>query len=237
MIEIAICDDEKIIREQITGLIERQKADCRIEGFATGKELLAAKKHFDLIFLDIQMEGMNGIETARVIREQDRLAVLIFITAMKEYVFEAFDVAAFHYLLKPVAEEKFAEVFESAVGEVQTRNTQEAPPIFIKTKTRNLTLRQKEIFYIESRAKKVGIHTTAGVIEVYASMRGLEKQLGSSFYRSHRGYLVNMEHIAEYSNDMIDMSNGDRVYLAKEKYKEFVKVYMRYLRNGGTAGV
>lgn len=237
MIEIAICDDEKIIRDQITGLIEKQKADCHIENFATGEELLAAEDRFDVIFLDIQMEGMNGIETARAIRERNRQTVVIFITAVKEYVFEAFDVAAFHYLLKPVAEEKFAEVFESAVDEVQKRNAQETPPIFIKTKTRNLTLRQKEILYIESRAKKVGIHTTADVIEIYASMNKLERQLGSSFYRSHRGYLVNMEHIAEYSNDMIDMSNGERVYLAKEKYKEFVKVYMRYLRNGGTAGV
>lgn len=237
MIEIAICDDEKVIRDQITELIEKQKAECRIENFAAGEELLAAEKRFDVIFLDIQMEGMNGIETARAIRERNRQTVVIFITAVKEYVFEAFDVAAFHYLLKPILEEKFVEVFENAVDEVQKRNVQETPPIFIKTKTRNLTLRQKEILYIESRGKKVGIHTIADVIEIYASMNEWERQMGSSFYRSHRGYLVNMEHIAEYSNDMIDMSNGERVYLAKEKYKEFVKVYMRYLRNGGTAGV
>ena len=75
------------------------------------------------------------------------------------------------------------------------------------------------------------------MIEFYAVMNELESELGSSFYRCHRGYLVNMAHIAEYSNDMIDMSNGERVYLAKEKYPEFVKEYMRYLRNGGTTDV
>ena len=238
LIEIAVCDDEKIVRERIISLIEKQHADCHIDSFEAGKELLADRKHFDIIFLDIQMEGMNGIETARAIREYDRKAVLIFVTAMKEYVFDAFDVTAFHYLLKPVEDEKFAEVFDSAVREIQERqSTQEAPTLFIKTRSRNLTLRQNEIVYIESRGKKVEIHTAKEVIEIYAVMNELASELGSSFYRCHRSYLVNMAHIAEYSNDTINLSNGDKVYLSKEKYPEFVKVYMRYLGDGGTAYV
>ena len=238
MIDIAICDDEKIVKERIISLIEKQHEDGQIDGITSGEELLAAGKHFDMIFLDIQMEGMSGIETARAIREYDRKAVIVFVTAMKEYVFEAFDVAAFHYLLKPIEEKKFTEVFESAVEEIQERkSTQDTPTLFIRTKTRNLTLKHSEIIFIENRAKKVEIHTTKDVIEVYAVMNELESELGSSFYRCHRGYLVNMAHIAEYSNDMIDMSNGERVYLAKEKYPEFVKEYMRYLRNGGSASV
>ena len=238
MIDIAICDDEKIVKERIVSLIEKQQEDSHIDGFTSGEELLAAGKHFDMIFLDIQMEGMSGIETARAIREYDRKAVIVFVTAMKEYVFEAFDVAAFHYLLKPIEEKKFTEVFESAVEEIQERkSTQDTPTLFIRTKTRNLTLKHSEIIFIENRAKKVEIHTTKDVIEVYAVMNELESELGSSFYRCHRGYLVNMAHITEYSSDMIDMSNGERVYLAKEKYPEFVKEYMRYLRNGGSASV
>ena len=238
MIDIAICDDEKIIRERITDLIEKQGADCRIENFGTGNELLAAGKHFDLIFLDIQMEGINGIETARAIREYDRKAVIVFVTAMKEYVFEAFDVAAFHYLLKPTSEKKFTEVFDNAMKEIQwQQQTQENPTLFIKTKNRSFTINQSEIIFIESRMKKVAIHTTGDVLEVYAVMNKLESVLGSSFYRCHRGYLVNMAHITEYSNNMIDMDNGEKVYLTKEKYQEFVKVYMRYLRNGGIASV
>lgn len=74
-------------------------------------------------------------------------------------------------------------------------------------------------------------------IEIYAAMIELEKQLGGEFYRCHRGYLVNMAYITEYSNDSIRLSDGESIYLAKEKYNEFVKEYMRYLRNGGTACV
>ena len=88
LIEIAVCDDEKVIREQIADLVEQQGADCRTELFATGDELLAVKRHYDMIFLDIQMEGRNGIETARAIRKYDEQAVIVFVTAVKEYVFE-----------------------------------------------------------------------------------------------------------------------------------------------------
>lgn len=238
MIEIAVCDDEKIVQERIIDLIEKQQTDCHIEDFATGNELLETKKHFDLIFLDIQMEGLNGIETAQAIREHDKKTVIIFVTAVKEYVFEAFDVAAFHYLLKPIEEVKFAEIFDHAVKEIlEQKRTQEVPTLFVKAKNRNLTLKQHEIIYIENRANKVAIHTTRDVIEAYYAMSKLESKLGGNFYRCHRGYLVNMAHIMEYSSDTIDMSNGEQVYLAKERYPEFVKEYMRYLQDGGTANV
>ena len=240
MIDIAICDDEKVIRERITDLINRQGANYHIENFGAGNELLAAGKHFDMIFLDIRMEGMSGIETARAIREYDRKSVIVFVTAMKEYVFEAFDVAAFHYLLKPIDEKKFTEIFDNAVKEIQEQQrTQETetPTLLIKTKNRSRMLKQREIIFIENRANKVEIHTAKDVIEAYYTMSKLEGELVNSFYRCHRGYLVNMEHITEYSSDMIDMDNGERVYLTKEKYPEFVKEYMRYLEDGGTADV
>ncbi len=236
MIEIAICDDEEIIIERIADLIKKQNMDCHIESFQAGNELLAAKRRFDLIFLDIQMDGINGMETAKAVREYDRKAVIVFVTAVKEYVFEAFDVGAFHYLLKPIEERKFAEVFENAAREIQERRIQkETPALFFKTKNKSYTFNQSEIIFIESKNRKAAIHTVKNTLEVYAVMKELQKELGNSFYRCHRGYLVNMAHIAEYSSDMIEMDNGERVYLAKEKYQEFVKAYMRYLRNGGAA--
>ena len=77
----------------------------------------------------------------------------------------------------------------------------------------------------------MGIHTTRETIEAYASMNELERQLGGSFFRCHRGYLVNLAYVAEYNGQSIILNNGECVYLAKERYGEFVKIYMRYLRN------
>lgn len=234
---IAICDDEKVIRQQIKGLIEKQRADCNLQLYETGEELLAAGKHFDVVFLDIQMAGMNGIETARILREQNEETILIFITGIKEYVFDAFDVAAFHYLLKPIEENKFMEVFDRAVKEAKRRKEEGQKQLFIKTRQRNIILEQKNILYIENRGRKAEIHTVDETVEIYASMIELEKQLGGEFYRCHRGYLVNMAHIAEYENDSISLSNGEKIFMAKERYNEFVKAYMRYLRKAGGACV
>lgn len=233
--DIAVVDDEKVIREHLCELIEKQKPDSRIESYATGEELLAAGRSFDIIFLDIQMDGINGIETARSLRKRQEEIVLIFITGLKEYVFEALDLYAFQYLLKPVDEKKFAEVLERAAKEAGRKETKKA--LFIKT--RNLTLDQADILYIESRGKKVEIHTVRENknIQIYATMEELEGQLGEEFYRCHRAYIVNMAHITEYASDSIILTNGDRVYLAKKKYGEFVKAYMWYLQNGGVSSV
>lgn len=235
--EVAIVDDEKVIREQIRELAEKYDPDSNVKTYETGEELLAEGKKYDVVFLDIQMEGLNGIDTARALRKKQEDTVLIFITGVKEYVFEAFDVSAFHYLLKPVKEKKFAEVFERAKKKVKKEKKQRQETLFIKTRNRSFTINKDNILYIENRGKKVEIHIGNEVIETYAAMKELEKQLSGNFYRCHRGYLVNMAHISEYKNDSISLNNGEKVIMAKERYNEFLKEYMRYLRNGGTAGV
>ena len=234
MIEIAVCDDEAVIREQLEQFLKRNVSDCRIEAYAAGEELLAANKSFDLVFLDIQMQGLSGMETARALRTRKEDMILIFVTGLKECVFEAFDVSAYHYLLKPLEEEKLGEVLERALGEVRKRKSQEKTKLLIQTRNRSVNLDQSAILYLESRGKKVEIHIPGETIEVYASISKLEEQLGNSFYRCHRGYLVNMAYIMEYRTDQIRLNNGEEVYLAKEKYQTFVKTYMRYLQDGGT---
>lgn len=233
---IAVVDDEKAIQEQIKEMVFRQKPGYTADAYDSGDSLLAAVKLYDVIFLDIQMEGRNGIDTARELRKRQEDFVIIFITGIKDYVFEAFDVAAFHYLLKPVEEKKLREVFLRAVKEAEKRRTLKQKTIFIKTKSRSYAIEQANILYVESRRKKAEIHTTTEIIEIYAAMGDLEKELGEGFYRCHRGYLVNMAHITEYDNERIALSNGENVYMARERYNEFVRKYMRYLRSGGAFG-
>ncbi len=232
---IAVVDDEELILKQIGGLIEKQMPNCCLDTYVTGDESLGAGKRFDIVFLDIQMDGMDGIETAKRLRKRQDDIVLIFVTGNREYVFDALDLYAFHYLLKPVDENKFREVLERAAEEVAKKKEKR----FLFLKKRNLTLDQADILYIESRAKKVEIHTDGfkDIIEIYATMEELEGQLGEDFYRCHRSYIVNMAHITEYDNGTITITNGDNVYLTKKKYGDFVKTYMWYLQNGGISSV
>jgi len=234
-LDIAVVDDERVIREYLCELIEKQRPKSHVKAYATGEELLASGGQFDIVFLDIQMNGMNGIEAARSLRERQEEIVLIFITGLKEYVFDALDLYAFQYLLKPLDEKKFTEVLDRAIKEAGKKK--EKRGLFIKAK--NLTLDLADILYIESHRKKVAIHTTRDreSIEIYATMEELEGQLGEGFYRCHRAYIVNMAHITEYSNDSILLTNGDKIYLAKKKYREFVKAYMWHLQDGGVSSV
>ncbi len=232
--EIAVADDEKVIRDYICGLIKKQYPEYNLSAYGTGEELLAAEKSFDIIFLDIHMEGINGIETAKMLREKSDDTIIIFITALKEYVFEALDLYAFHYLLKPIDEKKLSGVLKKATEAVKHSKSNR---LFIKTK--NITIAQSDIIYIESCGKKANIHIVGKnkPIEIYASMDEFEKQLGESFYRCHRAYIVNMSQISQYDNESITVLNGERVYLTKKKYGEFVKAYMWYLQNEGVYGV
>ena len=119
MIKIAICDDEANIRAYLSSLIQAQDCPCEIVEYASAGDCLADTQKIDLLFLDIELNatGPDGMALARQIREGSSAAqpVIIFVTGYERYVFDAFDVGAFQYLLKPVNEEKFAQVFARAV--------------------------------------------------------------------------------------------------------------------------
>lgn len=228
---IAVCDDEKAVREKVRDLIKAQTMDARIILFATGEEVLASPDSFDMIFLDIQMDGISGIDTARELRKKKDEAVLIFVTGAKEYVFEAFDVSAFHYLLKPIAEKKFTEVFSKAWEEAQKKK--ESVQLVFKAGSRHVRVCRDDILYIESRARKAEIHTVKEVLEIYADMKTLEEKLDDAFCCCHKGFLVNMAYIAEYDREKIILTSGEHLYLSRRKSGEFVKEYLQYLRKGG----
>jgi len=237
---IGICDDDSQICLQIKKQLSSLAPECAIRCFSSGKQLLAyilEGQPIDILFLDIQMKDSNGMKIAKVLKERKDDTVLIFVTALKEYVFEAFDVSAFHYLLKPVAEEKLKAVFEEALGEAERRSRMKEQTLFFQTKSRNFTLSKHDILYVENCRRKVDIHTLTQTETIYATMAHMEELLGEGFYRCHRGYLVNLAYIRQYDAASILLQNGETIYLSKEKYNDFVKAYMGYLKQGGVSCV
>ncbi len=232
---VAICDEEKESCALLGQLIRGQEPDCEVMCFHSVGQFLETGRHFDILLLDIQMEGMRGMEVARALRISGEDTVLIFVTARKEYAAEAFEVSAFYYLLKPVDEGKFCEVFQGACREVRRLENARGGQLFFQTKTRNFTVQKKDILYVESAKRQVEIHTLKENITVYATMKHMEEQLGKEFYRCHRGYLVNLAYVAGYGNGAVRLQNGETVYLAREKYSDFVKTYTEYLRKKGAA--
>ena len=232
---IAICDDEKGACLVIEELVRKADSDAEISVFTNPDELLNAEDLFDLVFLDIQMEEMTGIDAAKRLRTRETQPEIVFISAVQEYVFDAFDVEAFHYLIKPVDPAKFAKVYDRVKMRIADKKknfleTEEAAILSVKNKTRQYSLKMTDVLYVENQLKKLLIHTKEETIDLYGAMKDIEAQTGDGFFRCHRGYLVNLGHIKSYSKDEILLDNGERIMIAKERYPEFIKAYMHFLR-------
>lgn len=229
---IAVCDDDENIRKHLAEMIrsftDKYENPVRILEFPGGEELLASEERQDIVIMDIGMGGMNGMEAAVRLREVSD-AILIFVTALKDYVFDAFDVGAFHYLLKPVDENKFFEVLERALGEIEARSGKKSAGFTVKTLEGFRTVKSNDIYYAENIARKIVLHTKEGDISYYEKMEHLEKQLGNGFFRCHRGYLVSLDKVKQYDSRQIELVNGDIILLSRQKYSDFVQAYMKYM--------
>ena len=240
--KIAVCDDDKAAREHIVSLIKEQIQDAEVAAFENGEAMLKSKGDFDISFLDVEMEKLSGMDIAEHIRQEQEKksktkSIIIFVSGYDKYVNDAFDVSAFHYLLKPINEEKFRIVLERALKELAATEKRTKRYILIRNSGVQKKVYIKDIYYIESANKKVIIHTKTGILESYGKMEELEQMTGSAFYRCHRCYLVNMEKIASYNADTIKVINGDELILAQKKYNDFIRQYMRYAKDGGIVNV
>jgi len=231
--QIAICDDEKEIRDMLAEKIQRIYPEATLLFYQSGETLLLSHCQPDILLLDIQMSGKDGMETAKEFRRNHKNTILIFVTAFGDYVFQAFDVGAFHYLVKPFDDRKFEEVLRNATGQLEDRKnkgfegTKEALSLIITTKGRHITVNLEDIVYAEVFDRKVILHTINEDIEYYGKMKDLEKKAGDDFYRSHRAYLVNFNFIRKYDATTIYLEKGQAL-MAKQNYREFVKQYLHF---------
>ena len=212
-------------------MLEEAFKYAQVQEFSSGQELLEAVRQEytpDIVLLDIAMEGMNGMETAKKLREISDV-ILIFVTGVKEQVFSAFDVGAFHYLLKPVEKKKLLEVMERAVAEAEKTSARKRY-MLVKVSGGYRKINMADILYAESNGRKVILHMKQENLEFYDKMEELEQRLGEGFYRCHRSYLVSLAEVRGYDSTSIMLSNGEVIYLAKRKYMEFVQLYCRFLQ-------
>ena len=238
MIRIAICDDEANVRAYLISLIRAQSCPCEIVEYASAGDCLADTQEIDLLFLDIELTpdrpGLDGMALARKIREQvtEIQPVIIFVTGYERYVFDAFDVGAFQYLLKPVDEEKFAQVFARAVAQIGTTKEKLGRVLTLQSANTSKTVPLDSIYYIESSNHKVELHLRNGEFVCYAKIGDLELELQDQFFRIHKGYLVNLAYVAGYSKRSVTLTNGEELLLSKYKYQDFVKAYLHFLKKG-----
>ena len=235
VIRIAICDDEKNIRAYLCTLVRKQDPGSDITEYASAGEYLSGEMEHDLLFLDIEMKGpaagMDGMSMAKQVRSMNlaRQPAIIFVTGYEKYVYDAFDVDAFHYLLKPINEQKFAEIFRRAAEQILSETEQKKKTLVIQCKNESRAIPLDNIYYLESRNHKVVLYLKEGELEYYAKIGDLEEKLAGQFYRIHRGYLVNLAYVEGYDKTGVTLANGIRLPLSK-KYTDFAAAYLQFVQ-------
>ena len=227
---------KKNIRAYLSALVKKQGMECEITEYATAGDYFADGVEHDILFLDIELEGpgqdMDGMRMARQIRgmEDTKQPIIIFITGYEKYVYDAFDVGAFQYLLKPVDEQKFAGVFRRAAEQAAAYTGQDKKALMIQYGGTGKTIPLRDIYYMESQNHKIAVHMKDGVLEYYAKMSDLEEELQGQFCRVHKGYLINLSYVDEYNKTEVTLTNGDKLLISKYKYEDFVKAYLRFMQ-------
>lgn len=235
MLSIAVCDDEIIecsdITQRIKAILEEMKTPHIIRQFNSGRELLHSQGDFDIVFLDIIMQDLDGMKTAELFRKKSSSKILIFLTSSRDYVFDAYDVEAFRYLLKPVSDEKLKAVLQRAMNKIKDHPKEF---LIIQKEREKLKFFLEDIYYFEVRGRMIDIHGKKGVYSYYDKISTLEMSLREKgFFRCHKSYLINLQYVETYNRQEAMLENGERIMIARRRYEEFCNTLLVYMRDWG----
>lgn len=227
---IAICDDEKKICLFMKEIINRfyfdRDEETYISCFEGGEQLLQANlSDIDLLFLDIEMPGYNGLDVAKIIRKENQSVIIVFVTAYDEFVFESFKVKAYRYLLKPLKEEELIETLQSVQQELYSSENE----LSISFQNNNYRIRIPDITYVEGMKGKIWIYCKSDTYRYRGALKDIDEMLkGKGFFQIHQSYIINMNKIVRYDKTEIVLEGGYKVPVSRYKWKGFQEEYARY---------
>ncbi|MGG5343711.1 LytR/AlgR family response regulator transcription factor [Enterococcus sp. AZ192] len=237
MYKIALCDDEAFQSTKLEKMIEvhlsEQNIEFEIDIYEQGESLLRAIKQqttvYQIIFLDIEMSGINGIETAKKIREHDEHVLLNYITSYDKYSLASFEVSPFRYLLKPIEKQKINFLLDSAIEKINLGNHY----LFFKSNRRHYQLCHDQIIMISSeKGRQIRIELTSEEQDIvfYGKIKELEQTLNLLiFVKVNHGTIINMNCIKSVEDQLIHLINGKSVSISRGKRKQFSEAYNHFI--------
>lgn len=230
MIKIAIIDDEKECVLKLVDYLNRYAEERKIAfDISTYNNIVPFienyKCEYDVIFLDILMPYMNGVDAAKKLREKDSNFILYFVTSTKQFALKGYEVEALDYLVKPIEYYEFALKFFRAMDRLQKNNS---TSLMIKNKNSYIKIDADDIMYVDVRGHQCEIHTTSGLFRQYTTIKSIENQLpAQSFVRCNNCYLVNLA----YASEIVDYDvvvGGDRLLISHPRRKEFLAKFKQF---------
>ena len=232
---IGYCEDEivqaELIKKNILEWTKKKSVDCRVDLYQSAEEFLfkAERFSYDLLFLDISMKEMSGMDLAREIRKKDPDVKIVFLTSDQSYVFEGYEVDAFRYLVKPVDLQKLYEIL--ALVE-RAGNTQKENHIILKVENENVRVPIEDIVYLEAQGHYVHIHRrTEREIVVKDSFANLVERVnknGEYFVLAHRSYAVNLRMVNKIGKTECELAGGERIPVSRNAYRTLNDAFIQY---------
>jgi DNA-binding LytR/AlgR family response regulator len=236
MIRIGVVEDELPARAAVLSHLERYQrekgGDFQIASFADGADLVAAWRHdFDVLFLDIEMERMDGMTAAKSIRALDDSVVIVFITRSHHYAVSGYSVGALSYLVKPVAYSAFAQEMDRCLARLARR---ERRTILLSTEGEKRRLDVADILYLESRRHNVIVYTTGEAHTTRGPLQALEDELAPlGFFRINVGYLVNLRHVVSVKGPAVALRGGVTLQASRHRKQDFLLALSGYVGDRG----
>lgn len=231
MIKIALVEDVKEERKALRSIIEDYASDnslsFSIEEFSTADDFLSKfHKDFDLIFEDIEMPGIDGLEAMKKLRQVDSDVVIIFVTNISRLVIESYKVKALDYVLKPFSKEEILLALTNALRRI---NNRKRIRITIKDGENEIVLSSTDITYIEVLGHSLIYHVGEKRYTEWGSLSKVEEKLTPlGFVKCNKSYLVNLKYVEDVTKDEVTVF-GDKIKIGKTKYQSFLDAYNKYL--------
>lgn len=232
-LNLAICDDEpnqiEYLQRATKNWAVAAKHQVRIMTFPSAKAFLfeySENRTFDILLLDIEMGETNGIELAKKLRSEHDNSQIIFITGYPDFISEGYEVAALHYLMKPVSEAKIHEVLDRAAANISAKERS----LIIDTDDGIMRIALSDIMAAEVLSHDITLHTTNGLIHIRMSLSELISMLDSRFVRCHRSSLVGLHHVKQITKTDVILDSGALIPLSRRMYDEVNRQFISYYK-------
>lgn len=232
MFKIAVVDDENSTAQEIQDYLKRYAKEhdvsFQVVVFEDGEDIAVGyKPEFDIIFMDIEMRFMNGMEAAREIREKDSEVVIIFVTNMAQYAIKGYEVGALDYVVKPINYFAFSRRLARVLRSISHR-----AKVYITVPLRGGDLKKMDVStlcYVECQGRNLFYHTEGEIIQSYGTMKSVEETLlPYHFFRCNKGYLVNMEHVSGIQDGCV-VVQGDHLLISRPRKAVFMEELTKYI--------
>ena len=225
VIHVAIVEDEEIhqqaLREHLLRYAGENDVTFDIRLFANPILLLENYRPYDLIFMDIQMPDLNGMETARKLRAMDQNVLLIFVTSLAQYAIEGYEVAAVDYILKPVQYFSFAMRLTRAIWRI---SAEAGEAITVANTEGSARIKLRDLLYVEISGHAMTYHTHEGTVSGTGTLSALEEKLrGKRFARCNSCYLVNLAYVDTVKGYQLLLKDGTELQISQPKKKSFMQ--------------